>query len=88
MMCFLEVRLVFSWLMRKTGLERIQEQQNLGNGGAEREKACFGGHELLDQVTLFCGSDPHRSSYSVGLLWSKSEKPRCLWCILILAGGC
>lgn len=21
--------------------------------------ACFGGHELLEQVTLFCGSDPH-----------------------------
>lgn len=21
--------------------------------------ACLGGHELLDQVTLFCGSDPH-----------------------------
>lgn len=21
--------------------------------------ACFGGHELFDQTTLFCGSDPH-----------------------------
>lgn len=35
----------------------VMEGQAEGKGVAGA--ACFGGHELLDQATLFCGSDPH-----------------------------
>lgn len=50
-----------NWLVES--VESARNKTYAMEGQTERKgvagAACFGGHELFDQTTLFCGSDPH-----------------------------